>query len=94
MRECVGFFSSLLNPLSPPPPKAVQSNEVYLPQEALMVSLSLEARQINADRWAFKADRRRRGTRAIITFLICIRHTEGNTKECLPLKTICSRYVS
>ena len=74
--------------------EGILSNEVYLLQHLSMVSLSLVARPIDADRWAFKADRRRRGRRAIITFLVGIRHTEGDTKECLPLKTICSRCVS
>jgi len=41
----------LTNPYSPPPTQAVQSNMVYLPREMLMVSSSMSARQINADRY-------------------------------------------
>lgn len=76
----------------------ILSNVVYQPhdqpQQVFMVSLRLGARPINVDRCACKADRRRRDTGAIITFPICTGHTEGDAREYLPLKTICSRYVS
>ena len=39
-----------INPLSQLPLQAVQSNGVYLPQEVLLVSISLASRQINAIR--------------------------------------------
>jgi len=44
-------WGEAFKPLSQLPVQAVQSNMVYQPREAFMVSFSIAARRINADRY-------------------------------------------
>jgi len=44
-------WGEFFKPLSRLPEQAVQSNLVYQPREAFLVSISISARRINADRY-------------------------------------------
>ena len=43
-------WGEAFKPLARPPQQAVQSNMVYQPQEVFLVSISIAARRINANR--------------------------------------------